>query len=178
MENRQKMRDWIMMGLEDIDDANADFDEGRYHSSVLKSMFENQIQEYLSIIKERFDISSVVLFGSVARKEAKDSSDIDLLIISSFIPPDLYERVKFVHVKKPSRIEAIWMTPNELNGMVEAKTGFVLDALIYGKILYDDGTVKEAKERLIRSLKKLNAQKIEHGWFIPRKNLAEVISFD
>lgn len=141
-------------------------------------MFEKQIQEYLNVIKERFEISSVVLFGSVAKNEAKDKSDIDLIVVSSFIPADLYERVKFVHVKKPSRIEAIWLTPDELNGMVEAKTGFVLDALLYGKFLFDDGTAKEAKERLIKSLNKLNAKKLKHGWFVPRKDLAEVISFD
>jgi hypothetical protein len=66
----------------------------------------------------------------------------------------------------------------ELNEMVDAKTGFVVDALLEGKALQDDGTVARARERLEDSLKRLGARRIKHGWIIPRDDLRKVISFD
>ena len=62
--------------------------------------------------------------------------------------------------------------------MVIAKTGFVVDALLEGKALQDDGTIAAAQERLAASLKKLKARKLKHGWIIPREDLRTVITFD
>ena len=134
------------------------------------------INDYVERIK-RFNVKGIVLFGSVARNDAKKQSDVDILVVASGLP-DIKERYGFVTVKKPSRIEDIWMTPDELIEMVDAKTGFVVDALLEGKILLDDGTVEDARARLRDSLKRLNAKKLKHGWFIPRDDLRAVISFE
>ena len=134
-------------------------------------MFEEMINDYVEGIKG-LDVRGILLFGSVARNDAKEQSDVDMLVIASGLP-DIKERYGFITVKKPSRIEDIWMTPDELIEMVDAKTGFVVDALLEGKILLDDGTVEDARSRLVDSLKRL-----KHGWFIPRGDLREVMSFD
>ena len=139
-------------------------------------MFEKMIDNYIDRIK-RFDVRSIVLFGSVARNDATEQSDVDILVIASGLP-NITERYDFVSVEKPSRIEDIWMTPDELIGMVDAKTGFVVDALLEGRILLDDGTIDDAKSRLVDSLKRLNAKKLKHGWFIPRDDLRSAMSFD
>jgi hypothetical protein len=52
-----------------------------------------------------------------------------------------------------------------------------MDALLEGIFLKDDGTIEASKKRLEESLKRLHAVKISHGWFIPRNNLDEVLSF-
>ncbi len=70
------------------------------------------------------------------------------------------------------------MTPDELIEMVDAKTGFVVDALLEGTILLDDGTIRDARSRLVDSLKRLKAKRLKHGWFIPRDELRAVMSFD
>ena len=139
-------------------------------------MFEEMINDYIEKIGGS-DVCGILLFGSVVRNDAKEQSDVDLLVIALGLP-DITERYDFITVKKPSRIEDIWMTPDELVEMVDAKTGFVMDALLEGRILLDDGTIKDARNRLIASLKRLNAKKLKHGWFIPRGDLREVISFD
>jgi len=139
-------------------------------------MFEEMIEDYIERLK-RLNVRSIVLFGSVARGDAKRYSDVDVLVIASGLP-DITERYNVVTVKKPSRIEAIWMTPEELVEMVDAKTGFVVDALLEGKVLLDDGTIGDAKDRLKESLKRLDAKKLKHGWFIPRDDLRKVISFN
>jgi predicted nucleotidyltransferase len=139
-------------------------------------MFEAMINDYVEGIKG-LDVRGILLFGSVARNDAKEQSDVDILVVASGLP-DIKERYGFITVKKPSRIKDIWMTPDELIEMVDAKTGFVVDALLEGRILLDDGTIKDARARLKDSLKRLNAKKLKHGWFIPRANLRTVMSFD
>lgn len=140
-------------------------------------MFEQIIEQYIVQITGKFDIKGIILYGSVARGEAKKTSDIDMIVVASGLP-ELKDRFNFIGIKKPSRLEAVWMTPEELTGMVDAKTGFVVDALLEGKVLKDDGTVAAAKKRLEESLERLNAVKLTHGWFIPRDSLNEVITFD
>jgi predicted nucleotidyltransferase len=139
-------------------------------------MFEEIIEQYVLKINEKFDIKGIILFGSVAKGTAKETSDIDLIVVASGLP-ELRDRFNFVGIKKPARLEAIWMTPDELSGMVDAKTGFVMDALLEGIFLKDDGTIEDSKKKLEESLKKLHAVKFSHGWFIPRNTLNEVISF-
>ena len=139
-------------------------------------MFEEMINDYVERIKG-LDVRGILLFGSVARNDAKEQSDVDILVVASGLP-DIKERYGFITVKKPSRIEDIWMTPDELVEMVDAKTGFVVDALLEGRILLDDGTINDARSRLVDSLRRLEAKRLKHGWFIPRDDLRTVISFD
>lgn len=43
--------------------------------------------------------------------------------------------------RNPARIEDIWMTPKELDVMVDAKTGFIVNALLKGRVLGNDGMI-------------------------------------
>lgn len=140
-------------------------------------MFREIIEDYLDIILKKFDVKGIILFGSLARGGAKKHSDVDLLVVASELP-DIKERAEYVRVKKSPRIQAIWVTPQELDEMIDAKTGFIVDSLLEGNFLYDDGTIQRAKKKLEESLKRLNAKRLKHGWFIPRDDLREPISFD
>ena len=87
-------------------------------------MFEEMIESYLAELKEieGYDVKSVILFGSVARGQAKEHSDIDIIVVASGLP-ELRNRDIFPPFPKPARIQDIWMTPEELEDMVIAKTG-------------------------------------------------------
>jgi len=100
-------------------------------------MFEEMINDYVGGIKG-LDVRGILLFGSVARNDAKEQSDVDILVVASGLP-DIKERYDFIRVEKPSRIEDIWMTPDELIEMVDAKTGFVVDALLRGRYYWTMG---------------------------------------
>ncbi len=113
----------------------------------------------------------------MARGQAKEHSDIDLIVVASGLP-ELKRRDELPPFRSLARIQDIWMNPEELEDMVIAKTCFVVDALLEGKVLRDDGTAAAARERLVQSLEKLKIRKLEHGWMIPRSDLNAVISFD
>lgn len=142
-------------------------------------MFEEMIGDYLARLKEikEYDIKSVILFGSVARGRAKEHSDVDVIVVASGLP-ELRKRDRLPPFRKPARIQDIWMTPEELQEMVIAKTMFVVDALLEGRVLQDDGTAARARESLEDSLRNLKIRKLKSGWMIPRDDLSAVISFD
>lgn len=62
---------------------------------MLKQKVLNSLQEHQQILK-KLKVKTMFLFGSVARGQETDSSDIDLLITFT-VPPtyDLYMDVKF-----------------------------------------------------------------------------------
>lgn len=142
-------------------------------------MFEEMINSYLARLRESktYSVKSVILFGSVARGQAKEHSDIDIIVVASGLP-EVRNRDALPPFPKPARIQDIWLTPEELEDMIIAKTGFLVDALLEGRVLLDDGTVAEAREKQIESLKRLKAKRLKSGWIIPREDLRAVISFD
>lgn len=68
------------------------------------------------------NIKSVILFGSVARGQAKKHSDIDLIVVASGLP-ELKRRDELPPFRSLASIQDIWMTPEELD-IVIAKTEF------------------------------------------------------
>lgn len=60
----------------------ADFDlkQGRYRNLVLKTLFD-------LFYSYRDDLSSLIVFGSVARGTASSSSDVDMLVVGGFEKP-------------------------------------------------------------------------------------------
>lgn len=101
-------------------------------------MFEEMIESYLESLMEieGYDVKSVILFGSAARGQAKEHSDIDIIVVASGLP-ELRNRDALPPFPKPARIQEIWMTPEEMEDMVIAKTGFLVDALLEGRVLQD-----------------------------------------
>lgn len=83
---------------------------------------------------KRLRCESILLFGSAAREEAREDSDVGLLIVALCLP-DIKSRHEILSTSKPARIEDIWIILEELDKMVDAKTGFVVDALLEGKVM-------------------------------------------
>lgn len=127
---------------------------------------------YFEIVCKRIDINGVLLFGSIARGEAKPfesyESDVDLLIIIENLPDDLQKRLIYkikIETGTKSRIQAIWMKPEELREHIEAKSGYVLDAFEEGIILYDPMFfLEKEKQKLFIELKNKGVLKLKWGY--------------
>lgn len=132
---------------------------------------------YARALREQLgeSLEAVVLFGSVARGEATERSDIDLLIVVSGLPRGRFARQEIlepVDVRLEPRLRAlrrrgiitdvspVIKTPAEAQTLTPLYLDFVEDA----EILYErDGFFSNVLARLRRSLERLGARRLRRG---------------
>jgi predicted nucleotidyltransferase len=80
----------------------------------------------------------VILFGSMARGEADEQSDLDLIVIKD-TQESFVERLETVAKLCPPGIHAdiLVYTPEEIRVMEEEENPFIIQALREGKLLYE-----------------------------------------
>ena len=61
-------------------------------------MIEKILNEFVEKCKKKFgkNLVSIVLFGSYARGKARETSDIDVLVIAKKLPSNVWERDKII----------------------------------------------------------------------------------
>ena len=163
----------------------------------MQKEYQNLLTDFIQILRERFqdDIVSIVLFGSVARGNAKKESDIDLCLIIKNLPKSRFQRnrllssplanLREMHSYEGLRmkgyfpdISPILYTPEEIQ---DTKPIF-LDMVEDGEILLDNGTFRDKLDDIKKSMSKLNSRKIMCGdgtWYWelkPGMKLGEVIT--
>lgn len=69
-----------------------------------KEKIREQLKIYINRIKEKFKPEKIILFGSYARGEATDYSDIDILVISK----------RFEKMKEDDRFEQLYVNGKDL----------------------------------------------------------------
>ncbi len=65
---------------------------------------KEEIEEAVRLLVEAAQPSKIILFGSYARGEAREDSDLDLLVIESAPPSKAREMVRLRNVLRPLRI--------------------------------------------------------------------------
>ncbi|MEM1520379.1 MAG: nucleotidyltransferase domain-containing protein [Candidatus Korarchaeum sp.] len=128
---------------------------------------------------------SIVVFGSFARGEAREGSDLDLLIVVEELPDDA-DRVKLsVDVLRslrppedfPRTLSPVIMTVRE----VERRPPILLDMVYDSLILLDrDGFMGRVLRELRSKLKEMGAMRVKagNGWYWvlkPDAKLGEVV---
>ncbi|HHT9131537.1 MAG TPA: nucleotidyltransferase domain-containing protein [Candidatus Tripitaka californicus] len=114
--------------------------------STLKDLTASLCKELKGVVR------SIILYGSVARKQATEDSDIDILVV---MPDDMkaYRKLSAISydidLKNSTVTSAIPFTPEELNTLVNDGSPFIEDVLTEGVILYDDGTFQELRTKML-----------------------------
>lgn len=91
-------------------------------------------------IVEKIHPEKVILFGSVAKEEETEFSDIDLFIVAKTDKP-YPARMSPIHdilheMKYPWTVESIIYTPDEFKKAQEKGSLFIHEVLTSGKVLY------------------------------------------
>ena len=97
------------------------------------------LEEIVQRIRDRFDPQKIILFGSYARDEATEHSDVDLLVVAD---TDLPRRERFPAVRRlladyPVGFDIIVKTPKEYRRWRSVVNHIVYFAEKYGKVLYE-----------------------------------------
>ncbi|MCG2888557.1 MAG: nucleotidyltransferase domain-containing protein [Sulfolobales archaeon] len=148
---------------------------------MIKEPYATLLNNMLKIMKEEFkdDLISVVVYGSVARGDNRNDSDVDLLIIMKNLPKDsMLKRIRLFETKVEDKLnlDEYWKmgyyislspvlkTPEEAEKFSPPYLDMVYDAVI----LYDSNYFfTRILQKLRDRLKELGAERVRMGkkWY-------------
>lgn len=105
------------------------------------------------LVEELHDkIQSIVLYGSVARDEANEDSDIDILIVTTDDDRKLYDKISkirtMIDLDNNTLTALVYMSRDELERYVKLGSPFIENVLKEGMILYDNGFFKKLRRSI------------------------------
>jgi predicted nucleotidyltransferase len=98
-----------------------------------------QIAEIVDRIVRQLDPEKIILFGSYARGDARDDSDVDLLVVAETELPlrDRFPAVRRLLADFPAAFDVFWKTPDEYRGWRDVVNHVVYFAEKYGTVVYE-----------------------------------------
>lgn len=121
----------------------------------LKELMSVKIGDFLKQI-ENIKPKLVILFGSYARGNYTENSDIDVCVVAEDLPADMFKRRSLSGLYKVHGLRAIGYYPNEFIQMLNEPNLFVHEILDEGIILYFEkkffDTVKEIRRKVIEEM--------------------------
>lgn len=109
--------------------------------TMRQKLLAGSLDELLPILIEKYEPERIILFGSLARGDVGEWSDLDLLIVKETSEPFL-ARSKEVAMLCYAMVGVDYLvyTPDELAGMIARGNPFILNVLQEGQIIYDRRT--------------------------------------
>lgn len=97
-----------------------------------------QIEEFGRRIGREFDAERIILFGSYARGEVTEDSDVDLLVIGPFEGRSVDKSVEIRMKLRPKfPLDLLVRTPEKVRQRIEMGDCFMKEILEEGKVLYE-----------------------------------------
>ena len=101
-----------------------------------KKIFK-KIDEYKKELIEKFNPKYIILFGSFAKNDFNEGSDIDILVVANFKENFLDRIGTLLKLNKFNiPIEPVGYTVEEFKEMKKRKNSFILEVLKTGKFLH------------------------------------------
>lgn len=107
--------------------------EGNSFSSI---KIKESLVRFLHEIIDRFEVDQIILFGSYARGDFHENSDVDLIIVGNF-QEDFFSRIGKILEIAPLEldVEPFIYTKDEFNKMEQNENPFILNALSEGLMI-------------------------------------------
>jgi predicted nucleotidyltransferase len=100
---------------------------------------EQQIQQAVDILAREAQPLKVILFGSYARGDAREDSDVDFLVIEREVPDKNAEMVRLRRALRPLHLHADVIVASEIytqSSWAGFPGTYLYDALREGKVMY------------------------------------------
>ncbi len=98
----------------------------------------SKIEEYKQIVIEKLKPHAIILYGSFARRDFNEGSDIDIVVVADF-KESFLDRIKLLldlndKIRLP--LEPVGYTLDEFSKMFLKENNFILEVVEKGKVLY------------------------------------------
>lgn len=103
-----------------------------------------KIGEFLRQIKP-LKPRAAILYGSYARGDFTELSDIDVCLIAENLPENIFERRSLSGLYRVQGLRAVGYYPQEFLEELRKPNFFIYDVLSDGVAIYNDGFIEEAK---------------------------------
>jgi len=106
---------------------------------IAKDQFDKEVQNILKQLIHLYKPQKVVLFGSLAKDEINEGTDIDLFIVKADVPEFGVDRIRQLDalIKYKLATDFIVYRPEEVEQRLKLGDPFVRNILERGKVLYD-----------------------------------------
>jgi predicted nucleotidyltransferase len=106
---------------------------------IAKDQFDKEVQDILKQLIHLYKPQKVVLFGSLAKDEINEGTDIDLFIVKADVPEFGVDRIRQLDalIKYKLATDFIVYRPEEVEQRLKLGDPFVRNILERGKVLYD-----------------------------------------
>lgn len=106
---------------------------------ISKDQFDKEIQNIVNQLVRLYKPEKIILFGSLAKDQIEQGTDIDLFIIKSDVPKLGVDRIRQLDalIKYRLATDFIVYKPQELEQRLKLGDPFVKTILKEGKVLYD-----------------------------------------
>jgi predicted nucleotidyltransferase len=106
---------------------------------ISRDRFDKEIQNIVNQLVRLYKPEKIILFGSLAKDQIKQGTDIDLFIIKSDVPKLGVDRIRQLDalIKYRLATDFIVYKPQELEQRLKLGDPFVKTILKEGKVLYD-----------------------------------------
>jgi len=97
------------------------------------------VADVVARIRERFAPEKIVVFGSAARGQTTNGSDLDLLVVmqTDLAPHERATPIRLMFRPSPCPMDILVYTPEEIARWNGAAGHIVTEALQTGKVMYD-----------------------------------------
>jgi hypothetical protein len=131
------------------------------------------LEDVSSTLRERLKVHSIVVFGSVARGEENQRSDVDIIVVSDVFPESysarldmltpIFQEVKsresYLQLRKSGYRLSFSAVPYRPDDLTETPP-LLLDVSEDGIILYDDGLMRQKLTELKERLRALGSRRV------------------
>jgi len=130
-----------------------------------------EAQKAASLLVERakpFKPRAVILFGSYARGDFTESSDIDVCLIADTMPEDELARRTIPDMQIIPKVRVIGFLPDEFVQYLKDMKFLAFDIVAEGIPIYDDGLYRKIRETFDDVVQKHGITKLPNGWRISK----------